>query len=212
MIPAVFSPYADRTPKLRRVSLRNDWAQCCTQAACGWGTSKPRGSPPRVRSMQQGVVDEEVAAPASLRTAHAARNGARVPIFSSLPSIEERRGEPSRGRETRPTVTKGVRGPFFSKTRDVNLFNFGISCDFCCGISRFSAARDDAEGQLCPRQNAPNKASSPRRTRSRKEQPKPSTATTGPWPPTARSTSSSTSTASGMLICLAGASTWSARP
>ena len=156
MIPAVFSPYADRTPKLRRVSLRNDWAQCCTQAACrcGWGTSKPRGSPPRVRSMQEGVVDEEVAAPASLRTAHAARNGARVQLsvcrcFSSLPSIEERRDEPSRGRETRQTVTKGSAAPSSQKPATSTYLISGFRAIFaagfrglCCPRRRGGAAHD----------------------------------------------------------------------
>ena len=52
------------------------------------------GPPRRARSMQEGVVDEEVAAPASLRTAHAARNGARVPIFH--PSLALKRGAASR--------------------------------------------------------------------------------------------------------------------
>ena len=37
--------------------------------------------------------------------------------FSSLPSIEERRGEPSRGRETHPTATIGVRGPSVETAR-----------------------------------------------------------------------------------------------
>ena len=89
MIPAVFSPYADRTPKLRRVSLGS-----MLHSSCVWlGLGNPR-QPRRVRSMQEGVVDEEVAAPASLRTAHAARNGASADVF--YPALTLKRGAASR--------------------------------------------------------------------------------------------------------------------
>ena len=143
--------------------------------------------------------------------AHGARGSERSECgcILSRPNIEARRGEPSRGRETHPTTTIGIRGLSGATSTYLIFFlrNSGRRIIFAAGFRVYGCTRrrgGAAHDPLTPRRAALD-AHAPRT-----EQPNPSTATK--WPPTARSTSSSTSTASGTWTCLAGASTWCARP
>ena len=95
MIPAVFSPYADRTPKRLGASrfATTGLSTELKQRVAG-ARGNPKAAPAARVSMQEGVVNEEVAAPASLRTAHAARNGASADVF--YPALTLKRGAASR--------------------------------------------------------------------------------------------------------------------
>ena len=142
---------------------------------------------------------------------HGARGSERSECrcILSRPNIEARRGEPSRGRETYPTATIGIRGLSGATSTYLIFFlrNSGRRIIFAAGFRVYGCTRrrGGAAHEPLPPRRAALDAHAPRT-----EQPKPSTATK--WQPTARSTSSSTSTASGMLIYLVGASTWCARP
>ena len=96
MIPAVFSPYADRTPKSLGASRFATTTGLPTELKqrVRLGLAETPRQPAAARSMQAGVGDEEIAAPASLRTAHAARNGASADVF--YPALTLKRGAASR--------------------------------------------------------------------------------------------------------------------
>ena len=115
---------------------------------------QPRGSPPRVvvrcnatRCRRRGSCSPSVAS-------HGARGSERSEgaDFSSLPSIEARRGEPSRGRETRPTAaTVGPRPVRRNSAESTYLIfflrNSGPQRRFLLRDFAVLAARDDAAGQ-----------------------------------------------------------------
>ena len=200
-----------RTPKAwaRLASHQAAVASVLNSSSCGCGSRKPKAAPPRVktdasRCRRRGSCSPSVAS-----------NGARGSERSecrcilSRPNIEARRGEPSRGRETYPTATIGIRGLSGATSTYLIFFlrNSGRRIIFAAGFRVYGCTRrrGGAAHEPLPPRRAALDAHAPRT-----EQPKPSTATK--WQPTARSTSSSTSTASGMLIYLVGASTWCARP
>ena len=203
MIPAVFSPYADRTPKLRRVSLRRLGSMLHSSSVWLGHVEAPRQPAPReinARRCRRGSCSPSVAS-------HGARGSewgeCFYPSYLALKSGAASRREASR--HVRPSP-EGFRS---QKPARVNLCGFfRISpVDFCCGIRVGGAAPwPTTRSRNSPRRGQAARAQQPStRTGSHRSQPP-------LWPPTARSTSSSTSTASGMLIYLVGASTWCARP
>ena len=210
MIPAVFSPYADRAPKAwaRLASHQAAVASVLNSSSCGCGSRKPKAAPPRVktdakRCRRRGSCSPSVAS-------HGARGSERSECrcILSRPNIEARRGEPSRDRETYPTATIGIRGLSGATSTYLIFFlrNLGRRIIFAAGFRVYGCPRrrGGAAHEPLPPRRAALDAHATRTEQPSQAQP--------PWPPTGPSTSSSTSTASGMLIYLVGASTWSARP
>ena len=151
-----------RTPKAwaRLASHQAAVASVLNSSSCGCGSRKPKAAPPRVktdakRCRRRGSCSPSVAS-------HGARGSERSECrcILSRPNIEARRGEPSRGRETHSTTTIGIRGLSGATSTDLIFFYAirGASHQFCCGITRSSAARDDAAvAPHCPRHALPTR-------------------------------------------------------
>ena len=170
--------FSHRTPKA--------WARLASQllasllnssSVCGWGSRRnPKAAPPGEidarRCRRRGNCSPSVAA-------HGARSSERSECrcILSRPNIEARRAEPSRGRETYPTATIGIRGLSGATSTYLIFFlrNSGRRIIFAAGFRVYGCTRrrSGAAHEPLPPRRAALDAHAPRT-----EQPKPGTATT----------------------------------
>ena len=146
--------FSHRTPKAwaRLASHQAAVASVLNSSSCGCGSRKPKAAPPRVktdakRCRRRGSCSPSVAS-------HGARGSERSECrcILSRPNIEARRGEPSRGRETHPTATIGIRGLSATTSTYLIFFlrNSGRRIIFAAGFRVYGCTRRRGGAALDP--------------------------------------------------------------